>query len=182
MSALGHKQTFAMQKAMSAFPPIATAKADSSNRSCLLYPRKRTCAPQLGMSALGHKRTHAPQQKGSLFDHLVGAIKHGERDLQAERFGCLHIDHELECGGLFHRQVGWFHAFENSVDVGSGPTKQIISVRAVGHERACFGPTSLIVHGWQPSRRCKLQKGCPVGEEDWIIYLIDCLRLDMLDF
>ena len=29
MSALGHKQTFAPQKAMSALPPIATAKADS---------------------------------------------------------------------------------------------------------------------------------------------------------
>src|SRR5215510_7753872 len=27
------------------------------NRACPLYPRKRTCAPQLGMSALGHKRT-----------------------------------------------------------------------------------------------------------------------------
>jgi len=24
---------------------------------CPLYPRKRTCAVQLGMSALGHKRT-----------------------------------------------------------------------------------------------------------------------------
>jgi hypothetical protein len=28
MSALGHKQTFTPQKAMSALPPIATAKAD----------------------------------------------------------------------------------------------------------------------------------------------------------
>jgi hypothetical protein len=28
MSALGHKQTFAAQKGMSALPPIATAKAD----------------------------------------------------------------------------------------------------------------------------------------------------------
>src|SRR5262245_65386692 len=144
--------------------------------------QKQTYAAQKVMSALGQKRTHAPQQTASLFDHLVRAIKHGERDLQAERFGCLHIDHELEFGGLFHRQVGRLYAFENSIDVGSGPTKQIISVRAVGHERACFGPTSLIVHGWQPSRRCKLQKGCPVGEEDWIIYLIDGLRLDKLDF
>jgi len=28
MSALGHKRTFALQKAMSALPPIATVKAD----------------------------------------------------------------------------------------------------------------------------------------------------------
>jgi|KBSMisStaDraftv2_1062788.scaffolds.fasta_scaffold03473_12 hypothetical protein len=38
MSALGHKQTFAPQKAMSALPPIATAKADFGKPSCLLYP------------------------------------------------------------------------------------------------------------------------------------------------
>src|SRR5262249_48607493 len=78
MSALGQKQTYAMQKAMSALPPIATAKADIRKRSCPLYPRKQTFvvagrhgnlrstqgldadhAVQLGMSALGHKRTHA---------------------------------------------------------------------------------------------------------------------------
>jgi hypothetical protein len=57
MSALGQKQTFAPQQGMSALPPIATAKADSRNRSCPLYPRKRTCAVQQGMSALGQLRT-----------------------------------------------------------------------------------------------------------------------------
>jgi hypothetical protein len=40
MSALGHKQTFALQKAMSALPPIATMKADIRNHSCPLYPPK----------------------------------------------------------------------------------------------------------------------------------------------
>src|SRR5262249_19240913 len=55
MSALGHKRTCAVQEAMSALPPIATAKADFGERSCLLSPRKRTCAVQLGMSALGQK-------------------------------------------------------------------------------------------------------------------------------
>ena len=53
MSAKGHKQIYAPQKAMSALPPIATAKADIGRLSCLLYPRKRTCAVQLGMSAKG---------------------------------------------------------------------------------------------------------------------------------
>jgi hypothetical protein len=32
MSALGHKRTFATQKAMSALPPIATVKADIKRR------------------------------------------------------------------------------------------------------------------------------------------------------
>jgi hypothetical protein len=49
-SALGH---YAVQKGMSALPPIATAKADSRKRSCPHYPRKRTCATQTTMSAKG---------------------------------------------------------------------------------------------------------------------------------
>jgi len=53
MSALGQKQTYAVQQVMSALPPIATEKADIRNRSCLLYPQKRTCAVQEAMSALG---------------------------------------------------------------------------------------------------------------------------------
>jgi hypothetical protein len=39
MSALGHERTLRRKK------------------SCPLYPRKRTCAVQLGMSAKGQKRT-----------------------------------------------------------------------------------------------------------------------------
>src|SRR5262245_44872969 len=41
------------------------SKADiyAVQKPCPLYPQKRTCAVQLGMSALGQKRTHAPQQK-----------------------------------------------------------------------------------------------------------------------
>jgi hypothetical protein len=46
MSALGQKRTYALQKAMSALPPKATAKADIRKTSCLLYLRKRTCAVQ----------------------------------------------------------------------------------------------------------------------------------------
>jgi hypothetical protein len=61
MSALGHKQTYAVQKAMSASSLIATSKADLRKRQCLLYPQKRTCAAQQVMSALGHKRTFAVQ-------------------------------------------------------------------------------------------------------------------------
>jgi hypothetical protein len=47
MSALGQKQTLAVQQVLSALLPIATAKADSPKKSCLLYPPKRTCAVRL---------------------------------------------------------------------------------------------------------------------------------------
>src|SRR5262249_42788391 len=57
MSALGQKQTYAAHKVMSALPPIATAKADSRKGSCLLHPRKRTCAtsPCLLWAISGHR-------------------------------------------------------------------------------------------------------------------------------
>src|SRR5262249_54840492 len=73
MSALGHKRTYAVQKGMSALPPITTAKATSRKRSCPLYPRKQTCAVHWTMSALGHKRTHAAHQRATSFDNLLGA-------------------------------------------------------------------------------------------------------------
>jgi len=53
MSALGQKSTYAVQKPMSALPPIATAKAYSRNRPCLLFTQKQTCAVQPRMSAKG---------------------------------------------------------------------------------------------------------------------------------
>jgi len=55
---------------MSAFPPIATAKADIGNPSCLLYPGERTCAAQTVMSALGHKRTSPTLLVESPFEQL----------------------------------------------------------------------------------------------------------------
>jgi hypothetical protein len=70
MSALGQKQTYALQQAMSALHPIASAKADMCQWSCPLYPRKWTFAVQLPMSALGQSRTST-----RLFDHGVGVSK-----------------------------------------------------------------------------------------------------------
>src|SRR5262249_11343253 len=57
MSALGQKQTCAVQTSMSALPPIATANAYSRKGSCPLYPWKRTCAVQIEMPAMGQKQT-----------------------------------------------------------------------------------------------------------------------------
>ena len=55
MSALGQKQTCAVQAGMSALPPIATAKADSRRRSCLLYPPKADLCGALADVCFGPK-------------------------------------------------------------------------------------------------------------------------------
>src|SRR5215510_2075225 len=101
MSALGQKQTYAAHKLMSALPPIATAKADIRKRSCLLYPRKRTCAVQLGMSALGQKRTLRS------FDNLIGELLELHRYVDVQRFGSLEVDNKLILRRRLHRHVGW---------------------------------------------------------------------------
>ena len=47
--------------------------------------------------------------------------RHGE----AECFGCLEIDHQLEFGRLLNRQIGRLGAFENLIDVAACTKKQI---------------------------------------------------------
>jgi hypothetical protein len=100
MSALGHKQTYAAQQAMSALHPIATAKADSRKRSCPLYPRKRTCAVHAAMSALGHKRTCA--NIAISFKQHVGALQKRFWNCEANCLGRSEINDKLEFGGLLY--------------------------------------------------------------------------------
>src|SRR5262245_42955782 len=88
MSALGQKQTHAVQQRMSALLPIATAKADIRKRSFPLYPRKRTCALQLQMSAKGQKRTS--------LDYLVSASEQRRGHSYAKCLGGPEIDSEFK--------------------------------------------------------------------------------------
>jgi len=55
----------------------------------------------------------------ALFDHLVGACYQRGRDGEAERLRRLEIDHQLEFGGLYHRQIS-----------GLGPLQDLASVDA----------------------------------------------------
>jgi hypothetical protein len=60
MSALGHKRTYAVHKAMSALPPIATAKADM---------------PQMVMSALPPKGDMCGATRDVRFGPIADIIK-----------------------------------------------------------------------------------------------------------
>ena len=79
MSALGQKQTFAMQTAMSALPP----KADmcSANTDVRSGPIADSC--------------NAAKQ-GQLFDHLVGGNEQVGRYIKAKCLRSLEIDSRLE--------------------------------------------------------------------------------------
>src|SRR4029453_240889 len=89
MSALGHKQTRALQYVMSAFPPIATAKAYSRNRSSLLSPRKRTCAAEQMIIGQCYKHTSKAALEVQLFQSALPAIGSGKVErgsIGGERF------------------------------------------------------------------------------------------------
>jgi hypothetical protein len=100
MSALGQKQTFAVQKAMSALPPIATAKADM---------------PQMVMSALNLKADMCGANRQvcfgpkadmrHLFDHLIDAGEQRRWHGEAERLGCLEVDRQLVFCRCLYRQI-----------------------------------------------------------------------------
>jgi hypothetical protein len=49
------------------------------NKSCPLYPQKRTFSGLIKMSAKGHERTFGLAYLFGLFDHFVGALLHLQR-------------------------------------------------------------------------------------------------------
>src|SRR4030095_12956613 len=57
---------------------------------------------------------------GGSLDHLIRPLEERLRNRQPERLGRLHVDHELELGGLLDGQVGWFGAFEDLAHIGGG--------------------------------------------------------------
>ena len=90
---MGQTPTFQSNQRMSALPPIADVNRDRSNVRFVPKGDVSTCskiAPSL--------------------DHLVGEAEQRCRNCQSEGPGGFEIDHELDFGGLLHRQIGWFLA------------------------------------------------------------------------
>ena len=79
------------------------------------------------MSALGQKQTCAAQNVMSalppkgLFDHLIGALLHLQRHIEAQSLRGLEVDHQLVLGRRLHWQVTRLLAFESPVQPDSGP-------------------------------------------------------------
>ena len=158
LSALGQKQTYAVHKGMSALS--ATAKADSRKRSCLLYPRKRTCAAHKPMSAKCQKRTWT-----ELFDHLVGAEQDGLGYFEAERLGDFAIEDKLKLRYPLDRKISGFGAFENSCPrrwrrgerLQQSPLRNLLRHRLAGHRPDQSREAAPLTPARQSLRRCHRQ-------------------------
>src|SRR5262245_9346630 len=85
-----------------------------------------------------------------LFDHPRRLHQYCTRDLEAERLGGLHIDHQIEHQRLLDRQIGWFSAFQDLVDVRRGATEDVETVDPVAHEAACIDVLLRREYRWQP--------------------------------
>ena len=115
MSALGQKQTYAAQQVMSALPPIATAKADSCRRSCLLYPKNghvRCTSSGLLWALSGHETNlvcHSYSMTASARARTAGGI------VRPSSLAVFKIDHQLVLGRRLHWKVTRFLALEDAI-------------------------------------------------------------------
>ena len=74
-----------------------------------LYPRKRTCAVQLGMSALCQEETHALQQTAAQFDHFFGNsdqhILNARREIKRKTIAERRVGYLPASSGVIRRTV-----------------------------------------------------------------------------
>jgi hypothetical protein len=82
-SALGHKQTFAVQTVMSALPP----KADIGQRNCDLCERPIAVVDYSSINC------------------AISAEHSERRNREAQRICSVEINHQRETRGLFHRDI-----------------------------------------------------------------------------
>src|SRR5262245_54622032 len=73
-----------------------------------------------------------------LFDHLFGAGEKHWRKLEAERFGGLEVDDELELSWLQHRQLSHLGTPENPPDIVASLTMRVSLPGSVAHQPADF--------------------------------------------
>src|SRR5262249_32340586 len=71
-----------------------------------------------------------------LLNYLIRPQQQRRRDGETERFGGLEVDDELEFRRLLYRQIAWFGAFEDLVDIGRYTTGGGYGVRRIGNEPA----------------------------------------------
>ena len=74
------------------------------------------------------------QQKARLFDHLVCALLQKPRQIKFELLRRGDIDEQQVFGSKLYREVRWFSALENFVDVGGGAPSQVVIVGCVADE------------------------------------------------
>ena len=100
------------------------------------------------------------QQIAALFDHLVGEDVEICRDYDAEGFGALAINYEVEFRRLFDWQVAGLGTLNDLVDERRSSTIEFLQAVAVAHERSSFGVFPRAEDGRQPCPEHELGDRC----------------------
>src|SRR6516165_4354082 len=91
------------------------------------------------MSALCQKQTFCTAANSPLFNYLVGSHLHDERHGKTELLGGLEVNHELEFGGLYDRQIARLLALENPTRVHTNLAIGICNAGPVAYQTPCRG-------------------------------------------
>ena len=81
------------------------------------------------MSALGQTSHHS-------FDYIIGGDQKPRRNADAERLRCSNIEGCSEFGRGLNREIRWFVAAQNTVNIGRRHPEYFILVGPIGHEAA----------------------------------------------
>src|SRR5258708_29459686 len=108
---------------------------------------KRTYAIPHRYVRLVPRATERIAANSALFDHFVSQQLHRYRYIDAERLGGLHVDDQLEPGGLLDGEVGGLGALEDLVHVHRAAPKQVVDVGAIGDETAHLDKLAALGHG-----------------------------------
>jgi hypothetical protein len=87
------------------------------------------------------KSGHCCNIDPKLFDHFVGLCKQGLRDVKTQCLRGREVEAKLKFRWLLNRQVAWFGAFQNLVNVNCRVAAHLYLIGSDSHQRAsieCF--------------------------------------------
>src|SRR5262249_36122963 len=102
---------------------------------------------------------HQPFPEPTSLDDLVGLQSNGRRQRQAQGFGRLHIDRELELGGLLDRKFAGLRAFKDLGDDEGMLPPHGSQAWPVGYQASAIDERFQRVHGWKVVARRQLDNG-----------------------
>ena len=88
------------------------------------------------MSAKGHYRPTCAAAHHALFDHPVGALQDGGRNLKTQCLGRLQVEGQVEAGWAFDREFGELGAFEDAVGESCDAAERFVQIRSIGDQPA----------------------------------------------
>jgi len=71
-----------------------------------------------------------------LFDHLLGARKHGRRNVETERLRNFEIHHKLVLGWSLHRHISGLLTLEYAIDVSRCAPVLVDEIWSIGDQAA----------------------------------------------